>query len=164
MPHETRGVIAGGKGEPVRLETIIVPDPGPGEVLVRVRASGDREHIRANNALMFDVVQSGNRRLPSATDVLAIATSPSPGWTDIDLPRQDFLGGADWNTAFNWEGNQVPGIFDDAFVRTGGSVTMSDNGAVDNLLVGDGSDVRTNGFNLIVVDKTTVRGSGSRFI
>ena len=40
MPHETVGVIAGGKGEPVRLETIIVPDPGPGEVLVRVQASG----------------------------------------------------------------------------------------------------------------------------
>ncbi len=40
MPHETRDVIAGGKGEPVRLETIVVPDPGPGEVLVRVQASG----------------------------------------------------------------------------------------------------------------------------
>ena len=40
MPHETRGVIAGGKGEPVKLETIIVPDPGPGEVLVNVQASG----------------------------------------------------------------------------------------------------------------------------
>ncbi len=40
MPHEARGVIASGKGEPVRLETVIVPDPGPGEVLVRVQASG----------------------------------------------------------------------------------------------------------------------------
>ena len=40
MPHQTQGVIAGGKGEPVRLETIVVPDPGPGEVLVRVQASG----------------------------------------------------------------------------------------------------------------------------
>jgi S-(hydroxymethyl)mycothiol dehydrogenase len=40
MPRETQGVIAGGKGEPVRLETIIVPDPGPGEVVVRVQASG----------------------------------------------------------------------------------------------------------------------------
>ncbi|MDA1258577.1 MAG: S-(hydroxymethyl)mycothiol dehydrogenase [Chloroflexi bacterium] len=40
MPNEVRGVIAGGKGEPVRLETVIVPDPGPGEVLVRVQASG----------------------------------------------------------------------------------------------------------------------------
>ncbi len=40
MPREARGVIAGGKGEPVRLENVIVPDPGPGEVLVRVQASG----------------------------------------------------------------------------------------------------------------------------
>lgn len=40
MPREVRGVIAGGKGEVVRLETIIVPDPGPGEVVVRVQASG----------------------------------------------------------------------------------------------------------------------------
>jgi hypothetical protein len=46
---------------------------------VTVRATADREHIRANNALMFDVVQTGNRRLPGATDVFAIATSPSPG-------------------------------------------------------------------------------------
>ena len=35
MPRETQGVIAGGKGEPVRLQTITVPDPGPGEVVVR---------------------------------------------------------------------------------------------------------------------------------
>lgn len=40
MPHETQGVIAAGKGEPVKLETVIVPDPGPGEALVRVQASG----------------------------------------------------------------------------------------------------------------------------
>lgn len=40
MSHEVRGVIAGGKGEPVRLETIVVPDPGPGEVLVKVQACG----------------------------------------------------------------------------------------------------------------------------
>jgi S-(hydroxymethyl)mycothiol dehydrogenase len=40
MPREVRGVIAGSKGEAVRLETIIVPDPGPGEVVIRVQASG----------------------------------------------------------------------------------------------------------------------------
>jgi S-(hydroxymethyl)mycothiol dehydrogenase len=33
-------VIAGAKGESVRVETIVVPDPGPGEVLVRVQACG----------------------------------------------------------------------------------------------------------------------------
>jgi S-(hydroxymethyl)mycothiol dehydrogenase len=33
-------VVARGKGEPVRTETILVPDPGPGEALVKVQACG----------------------------------------------------------------------------------------------------------------------------
>src|SRR6202035_4307411 len=40
MAQQVRGVIASGRGEPVRIETIIVPDPGPGEALVQVQASG----------------------------------------------------------------------------------------------------------------------------
>jgi S-(hydroxymethyl)mycothiol dehydrogenase len=40
MPHEVQGVVARSKGAPVSLETIVVPDPGPGEALVRVRACG----------------------------------------------------------------------------------------------------------------------------
>jgi S-(hydroxymethyl)mycothiol dehydrogenase len=40
MAHEVRGVVARGKGAPVSLETIIVPDPGPGEALVKVQACG----------------------------------------------------------------------------------------------------------------------------
>jgi S-(hydroxymethyl)mycothiol dehydrogenase len=40
MSHEVRGVIARGKGEPVTVETVIVPDPGPGEALVEVQACG----------------------------------------------------------------------------------------------------------------------------
>ena len=40
MPHEVRGVVARGKGEPVGVETIVVPDPGPGEALVQVQACG----------------------------------------------------------------------------------------------------------------------------
>jgi S-(hydroxymethyl)mycothiol dehydrogenase len=40
MAHEVRGVVAAAKGEPVRTETIVVPDPGPGEALVRVQACG----------------------------------------------------------------------------------------------------------------------------
>jgi S-(hydroxymethyl)mycothiol dehydrogenase len=37
---EVRGVIARGKGEPVELTTIVVPDPGPGEAVVKVQACG----------------------------------------------------------------------------------------------------------------------------
>src|SRR5918998_329633 len=40
MGHEVRGVVARGKGAPVTVETIQVPDPGPGEALVAVRACG----------------------------------------------------------------------------------------------------------------------------
>jgi S-(hydroxymethyl)mycothiol dehydrogenase len=40
MVHEVRGVVARAKGEPVGVETILVPDPGPGEVLVKVQACG----------------------------------------------------------------------------------------------------------------------------
>ncbi|MFJ9241732.1 S-(hydroxymethyl)mycothiol dehydrogenase [Streptomyces sp. NPDC101776] len=40
MTHQVRAVVARGKGAPVSLETILVPDPGPGEALVRVEACG----------------------------------------------------------------------------------------------------------------------------
>ena len=40
MTHEVRGVVARSKGEPVAVETILVPDPGPGEALVDVQACG----------------------------------------------------------------------------------------------------------------------------
>jgi len=40
MAHQVRGVVATAKREPVRVETITVPDPGAGEALVRVKACG----------------------------------------------------------------------------------------------------------------------------
>ena len=40
MTHEVRGVVAPGKGQPVELTTVLVPDPGPGEALVAVQACG----------------------------------------------------------------------------------------------------------------------------
>ena len=40
MAHEVRGVVARGKGAPVAVETILVPEPGPGEALVKVQACG----------------------------------------------------------------------------------------------------------------------------
>ncbi|MGO1051385.1 S-(hydroxymethyl)mycothiol dehydrogenase [Crossiella sp. CA198] len=40
MAQEVRGVIARSKQAPVELVTIVVPDPGPGEAVVKVRACG----------------------------------------------------------------------------------------------------------------------------
>ena len=40
MSTDVKGVVARAKGSPVELTTIRVPDPGPGEALVRIKACG----------------------------------------------------------------------------------------------------------------------------
>jgi S-(hydroxymethyl)mycothiol dehydrogenase len=40
MSQEVRGVVAPGKGAKVEVTTVVVPEPGPGEALVQVRACG----------------------------------------------------------------------------------------------------------------------------
>jgi S-(hydroxymethyl)mycothiol dehydrogenase len=40
MAHEVKGVVAGARGEPVIVTSVLVPDPGPGEALVAVQACG----------------------------------------------------------------------------------------------------------------------------
>ncbi|GIH81414.1 S-(hydroxymethyl)mycothiol dehydrogenase [Planobispora longispora] len=40
MAYEVRGVIARGKGQAVSVESVLVPDPGPGEAVVDVQACG----------------------------------------------------------------------------------------------------------------------------
>jgi S-(hydroxymethyl)mycothiol dehydrogenase len=40
MSDVVRGVVARAKGEPVSIEEIVIPDPGPGEVVVAVQACG----------------------------------------------------------------------------------------------------------------------------
>ncbi|XVU27706.1 S-(hydroxymethyl)mycothiol dehydrogenase [Actinoplanes sp. CA-054009] len=40
MPQQVRGVIARSKGAPVELTDIVIPDPGPGEVVVDVATCG----------------------------------------------------------------------------------------------------------------------------
>ncbi|MFE7837316.1 S-(hydroxymethyl)mycothiol dehydrogenase [Streptomyces sp. NPDC057474] len=40
MSQRVYGVVARAKGEPVQVEQIMVPDPGPGEAVVRVQACG----------------------------------------------------------------------------------------------------------------------------
>jgi S-(hydroxymethyl)mycothiol dehydrogenase len=40
MAQKVQGVVARAKGAPVTVETIVVPDPGPGEATVRIQACG----------------------------------------------------------------------------------------------------------------------------
>ena len=40
MPQTVRGIVARAKGEPVEVLPVVIPDPGPGEVVVAVQACG----------------------------------------------------------------------------------------------------------------------------
>ncbi len=40
MPQQVRGVVARAKGAPTELVTINIPDPGPGEAVVKISACG----------------------------------------------------------------------------------------------------------------------------
>ena len=40
MAQNVRGVVARKKGEPVSVETVVIPDPGPGEAVVKIQACG----------------------------------------------------------------------------------------------------------------------------
>jgi S-(hydroxymethyl)mycothiol dehydrogenase len=40
VSQEVRGVVSRAKGAPVEMATVVVPDPGPGEAVVRVQACG----------------------------------------------------------------------------------------------------------------------------
>ncbi|GAB6897771.1 S-(hydroxymethyl)mycothiol dehydrogenase [Kineosporia succinea] len=40
MSQQVRGVVSLAKGAPVSVETIVVPDPGPGEAVVKIQACG----------------------------------------------------------------------------------------------------------------------------
>jgi S-(hydroxymethyl)mycothiol dehydrogenase len=40
MPQVVQGVIARAKGQPVELTNVVVPDPGPGEAVVKIQACG----------------------------------------------------------------------------------------------------------------------------
>jgi S-(hydroxymethyl)mycothiol dehydrogenase len=40
MVYEVKGVVARSKGAPVTVETVVVPDPGPGEAVVDIQACG----------------------------------------------------------------------------------------------------------------------------
>jgi S-(hydroxymethyl)mycothiol dehydrogenase len=40
VAQQVRGIVARSKGAPVTVETIVVPDPGPGEAVVKIQACG----------------------------------------------------------------------------------------------------------------------------
>jgi len=69
--------------------------------------TGDgRAFLRASDALMSPGYGNGDRNLPSATDIFAVASGGN--WSDIRLKRVNFLSGNSWGFPLNWAAGQVP--------------------------------------------------------
>jgi hypothetical protein len=127
-------------------------------------ASGmpDNSHLAPTNISLMcgGCAQTDFRRLPSHTDAFAIAAGGI--YSILDVPRREFYGGSDWNTAGNWSGNRVPGTADTVFVRDaqGPGVTLASRlsaaGVAGNLIVSEGANVDTNAFKLDVTNDVTV--------
>ncbi len=97
-------------------------------------------HLDAHTSLMCGGCgATGLRRLPTATDVLAVATAA--GWAEIDLPRQEFLSGTDWQTPANWVGGALPDGDDVASIRTR-TVDLVDTQTVAEALVSEEAKLR----------------------
>ena len=111
--------------------------------------------VVANRPLMCGGCgELGARRLPTALDVISIATRGK--WGSINLPRKDFLGavGVDFNTEGNWMGNQTPDS-GEAFVRGAGLAELSRDIRVNSLYIGGQSIVDTQA-NSLAVNSVTV--------
>ncbi len=116
-------------------------------------------HLDNSVALMngFGLGSTGSRTLPSHTDLFAMAAGNS--FVDLDVPRREFYGGNTWNVDGNWSGDTVPGIFDMAYVRNGGSVALSSDASLRSLIVDEQTDLSTNINRLTVLDSLTVQNS-----
>ncbi|MEM7578191.1 MAG: hypothetical protein AAF328_12045 [Planctomycetota bacterium] len=113
--------------------------------------SGTANHLRPSSTLMWDNYQPGQRRLPSATDLLSIAKVSD--FTQLDLERKSFAAGNgthDW-TGLNWIGGRNPGSSEDAFIGSrdhNPTVRLIGNASVQNLDVRYGDTLDLNGRRL----------------
>jgi hypothetical protein len=129
-----------------------------GETLAAEVKTGSVGHIDVDFAMMCgSCAATGLRRMPSHTDLFSMAAGQN--YVNLDVPRREFYGGTNWNTAGNWSGDTVPGSADEVFVRDPGAVVtanLSANGAASRLTVAEGGNVDTEGFKLDVGGLTLV--------
>jgi hypothetical protein len=140
---------------------------------------GDYE-FNLDTVLMTDwpSTSGGERRLPSATDILAtwdesVYLTYENGFNNptyrrfsqYNLPRVDFLEGHtnSWHDTINWLGGKVPGTSNEVFIRHGGTVVQSEGtSAAKSLQITDNSNLYVKGFKLYVEGDTTVGKNGTR--
>lgn len=115
-------------------------------------ASTDIAHLMRSEPLMAPSVLAGVRKLPSHTDLFAMASGSS--FTQVDLPRLQYYAGAFWSDGINWSGGRIPTI-DDQVSIIGTSIAPAEGlglseDAVANSVFLTSLRFRTNGFRLDV--------------
>jgi hypothetical protein len=86
--------------------------------------------------LMCPASPTGQRILPSATDILVIADDQNI--SQVHLARVDRIGGGQWSNASSWIGGDVPDNTQDVYIRTPGdmSVTLDTDAQAKNIYAG----------------------------
>ena len=126
-------------------------------------ASDNLEHLKSS-ALMDPYTGKGERHLPAMVDILSMADGAEWNTSTIDLKRQDFYSAsssASFNTTTNWAGNRLPDQQDDAFIRHGGTVTLSADANIGNLTVGNNSTLAMTGHTLLLLGQTRIGTSST---
>lgn len=130
-----------------------------GNVMAMLPRGGTQDpldHLFGNDAVMASLSIGSERTRPSTADYFAIAAAQD--WTQIDLPRKDFLSGNDWHNDFNWLGGERALSLDTAYVRHGGAVNLNGIGNVRELIVDNESSVQT-GVNTFVADFVRIQST-----
>ncbi len=118
----------------------------------------DWTHIAAQSLMCDGCAAIGQRRLPAASDVLAIASAA--GWSHVDLPRKVFLGEGLWSENSQWLGNRVPDVDDEVWLRADSRVTLAQDTAADSLFLRDNSslDLASDSLSLNRLDVDAMAG------
>jgi len=131
-----------------------------GETLAAEAVPTSRGHIDVDFAMMCrGCAATSLRRMPSHTDLFSMAAGNN--YSNLDVPRREFYGGTDWDTAGNWSGNAVPDASDDVFVRDPGAIVtanLSAAGFAADLTVAEGGNIDTGSFKLDVAQTALVTG------
>ncbi|MGW2342693.1 S-(hydroxymethyl)mycothiol dehydrogenase [Streptomyces sp. NPDC001661] len=79
MPHQVKAVVARAAGAPATLETVTVPDPGPGEALVDIQACGvchtDLHYLQGGIGTEFPFLLGH--------EAAGVVSAVGPGVTDV---------------------------------------------------------------------------------
>ena len=79
MPQNVRAVIARFKGSPWQVAEVLIPDPGPQDVVVAIKACGGevafgagREHVRARREIQISGVLRQHARTTNGHNVIGV--------------------------------------------------------------------------------------------